>query len=177
LISGNFKMAFVLGMSGVLSLVSVGCELDSHGTSQQVPTETQRRQTPARQLDRPALMLLRVPVGTNLTAKLVRTIGTGGADHHRHPFTAELMNSVIVEGTVVFPKATRVRGHARTERQSDRGPVSLSLTLDSIQTLEGRWINIDTTDVSETAPSEPEISGLWPRKLQFAVREAIVLSR
>ncbi len=140
----------------------------------------------------------RIPAGTNVTVRLLEAITSRSAKLGEQ-FGAELTSHVMIAGKLAFPKGTRLRGHVAAVRRSvaKEGPGYLRLTLDAIQMLDGRWIDIDTTSISArgdrtrgNAPEFPEASGTsfgspsqedveavisTNRRLQFAVREDAVM--
>jgi hypothetical protein len=89
--------------------------------------------------------LLRFPAGTVLQVRLLESIEQDSATE----FDAELAYSLLQQEKIVFPKGTRLRGHAAfTKREGSPAYTGfLSLLLDGIQTIDGRWIEIKTTPV------------------------------
>lgn len=90
-----------------------------------------------------------VPKGTVLSVRLLQSISSRTA-RPGDEFDAELAAPVAVEGKTVFPKGARVRGRVVSARESGRlqDPGFLKLALDAIQTTDGKWVNLETSDIS-----------------------------
>ncbi len=103
----------------------------------------------------PILPPVTIPGGTNLSVRLLETISSTTARPGRE-FAAELAAPVVVHDVVIFPRSSRVRGRVVSARESGRlhDPGYLRLTLDAMQTPDGRWINIRTTSVSARGRSQ-----------------------
>ena len=87
----------------------------------------------------------RFPAGTVLQVRLLEPVKPDSATE----FNAELANPLLQQGKIVFPRGTRLRGHAAFTKREGRPAYMgyLSLLLDGIQTIDGRWIEINTTPV------------------------------
>ncbi len=95
---------------------------------------------------------LRMNPNTTIQVRLLQTISSRTAASG-NAFDAELAAPIRMDGTIIFSKGTRLRGHVVSARPSGRlhNPGSLSLTLDSIQDLNGKWVPLSTTRVSARA--------------------------
>jgi len=95
------------------------------------------------------LGLLRIPAETLLRVRLLQTISSRTASPGDE-FDAELSSRLKTGERIAFPKSTRLRGRVVRAKASGRlhQPGRLSLTLNAIQDLNGKWLRISTTSVS-----------------------------
>jgi len=91
----------------------------------------------------------RLPAGTNLHVRLLQSLSSATARSGDH-FDAELAEPVQLEGAPALPRGARIRGRVASARASGglRGTGYLRVTLDSIQTPDGSWHDVETTAVS-----------------------------
>jgi hypothetical protein len=97
----------------------------------------------------PSTVSDQLPAGTRLHVRLLQSISNASANSG-DPFDAELSEPLEVGGVVVLPRGTRISGRVTSARSSGRlsTPGFLQLTLDSVQTPDGGWHNLETTSVS-----------------------------
>jgi len=90
-----------------------------------------------------------VPSGTTLSVRLLHSISSRSAKPGDE-FDAELTAPVTIHGKTLFPKGARVRGRVVSAKESGRlkDPGFLKLTLDAIQTEDGKWVNLETSNIS-----------------------------
>jgi hypothetical protein len=64
-------------------------------------------------------------------------------------------NPVVVEGITAIPERARVRGRVVAAKPSGRlqKPGYVSMVLDSFQTADGNWVNVDTSAISRSGGS------------------------
>jgi hypothetical protein len=93
--------------------------------------------------------LVTVPGGTVLTVRLFQTMSSRSARSGQE-FAAELAAPVLTEGSIIFPKSTRVHGLIVAASESGRlhEPGYLRLTLEALQRPDGKWIDVHTTSLS-----------------------------
>jgi len=87
--------------------------------------------------------------GTTLSVRLLHSVSSRSSKPGDE-FDAELTAPVTINGKTVFPKAARVRGRVVSAKESGRlkDPGYLKLTLDAIQTSDGKWVNLETSNIS-----------------------------
>ncbi len=92
---------------------------------------------------------LTIPAGSIVRVRLLNSISSASASSGQG-FDAELLAPIEVHQTLAFPRGARLRGRVVSAKPSGRlhDPGFLRLTLDSIQTLDGKWIPISTSSVS-----------------------------
>jgi hypothetical protein len=92
---------------------------------------------------------LTIPSGTPVAVRLLHAVSSASS-RSGESFEAELADPVVVDGNTVFPKSARVRGRVVAARSSGRlkNPGFLRLSLDAIQTADGKWADVQTTSVS-----------------------------
>ena len=97
---------------------------------------------------------VRIPGGTALSVRLLESISSSTA-RPGQTFAAELAAPLILQGDVILPKSSRVRGRVVSARPSGRlhKPGYLRLTLDALQMPDGTWVNLRTTSVSASGKS------------------------
>jgi hypothetical protein len=90
-----------------------------------------------------------VPSSTTIQVRLLHSVSSRSAKPGDE-FDAELAAPVTIGGKAVFPKGARVRGRVVSARESGRlkEPGFLKLTLDAIQTSDGKWVNLETSSIS-----------------------------
>jgi len=90
-----------------------------------------------------------VPSGTTLSVRLLHSISSRSAKPGDE-FDAELTAPVTINGKTLFPKGARVRGRVVSAKESGRlkDPGFLKLTLDAIQSEDGKWVNLETSNIS-----------------------------
>ncbi|HEX3743332.1 MAG TPA: hypothetical protein VHW09_05370 [Bryobacteraceae bacterium] len=89
-----------------------------------------------------------VPSGTVLNVRIDEALSTD-RNQPGDPFTATLMDPVAVNGTVVLPMGTHLKGHVLANHAAGvwKGHASLVLGLDSIQ-LSGRTFPLQLTSAT-----------------------------
>lgn len=92
---------------------------------------------------------LKIPSGTAIRVRLLNSISSQTASPGAG-FDAELTARIEVHRSLAFPRGCRVRGRVVSARPSGRLHHSgfLKLTLDSLQTIDGKWVPVSTTSVS-----------------------------
>jgi len=92
---------------------------------------------------------LTIPSGTNVPVRLLHSINSRSA-RPKDSFDAELAAPVQVEQRIAFPRGSRVRGRVIEAQPSGRleDPGYLRLTIEAIQSTDGRWVDVNTTYVS-----------------------------
>ncbi len=95
-----------------------------------------------------------IPGGSVLSVRLLESLSSRTA-RPGQTFAAELAASLTVDGRLLLPRSTRVRGRVVSARPSGRlhDPGYLRLTLDALQTPDGKWIDVQTTSVSARGKS------------------------
>jgi hypothetical protein len=90
-----------------------------------------------------------IPSGTPVAVRLLHAVSSASA-RSGESFEAELADPVVVDGHTAFAKSARVRGRVVAAKSSGRlkSPGYLRLSLDAIQTADGKWADIHTTSVS-----------------------------
>jgi hypothetical protein len=95
-----------------------------------------------------------IPKGVTLAVRLLETIDSETA-RAGQDFEAELAASLSVNGKVVLPTHTPIKGRVVAARASGRlhNPGYLRLTLASIKTKDDKWVDIETTSISAEGKS------------------------
>jgi len=90
-----------------------------------------------------------IPSGMALSVRLLHSVSSRSAKPGDE-FDAELAAPVTINGKVVFPKGARVRGRVVSARESGKlkDPGYLKLTLDAIQSSDGKWVNLETSTIA-----------------------------
>ncbi len=90
-----------------------------------------------------------IPGGSMLSVRLLESLSSRTA-RPGQTFAAELAAPLTVDGRLLLPKSSRVRGRVVSARPSGRlhNPGYLRLTLDALQTPDGKWTDVQTTSVS-----------------------------
>jgi hypothetical protein len=90
-----------------------------------------------------------IPSGTPVTVRLLQAVSSASS-RSGESFEAELADPVVVDGNTVFARSARVRGRVVAAKSSGRlkSPGYVRLSLDAIQTADGKWADIHTTSVS-----------------------------
>jgi hypothetical protein len=102
----------------------------------------------------PTAQRVTIPDGTVLSVRLLQAIGSRNA-RPGQGFAAELAAPVVIQGKVIFPKSSQVRGRVVAASESGRlhEPGYLRITLDAMQMPDGRWVDVRTTSVSAEGSS------------------------
>jgi len=97
---------------------------------------------------------IEIPRGTYITVRLLETVSSRSASSGDR-FDAEVANPVVVEGIIAIPERTRVRGRVVSAKPSGRlqKPGYVRMVLDSFQTADGNWVNVDTNVISRSGGS------------------------
>jgi hypothetical protein len=145
-------IAATLVMIAVTALSS-GC-----GTSSGKSGPVNHNEAPPPSMSAPSPVVapqaLRVPAHTAVHVMLLQTISSRSA-RPGEEFDAELSTPVLAGKTVVFARGTRGRGRVIGARSSGRlqNPGQLSLRLDAIRNVDGRWIPVASSSVSAQGKS------------------------
>ncbi len=96
-----------------------------------------------------------IPGGTNISVRLLETISSSTARSGQE-FSAELAAPLVIQGQLILPRSSRLRGRVVSARESGRlhKPGYLRLTLDALQMTDGSWVDIQTTSVSAEGRSQ-----------------------
>ena len=125
----------------------VGCKAASEHS---VPADGRSLSPVALERERAAAeRAVTIPSGTPVTVRLLQAVSSASS-RSGESFEAELADPVAVDGHTVFAKSARVRGRVVAARSSGRlkNPGYLRLSLDAIQTVDGKWADIHTSSVS-----------------------------
>jgi hypothetical protein len=97
----------------------------------------------------PAARSITIRSGTHISVRLLQAVSSASA-HSGEDFQAELAAPVVVDGSTAFLRSARVRGRVVAARPSGRlkNPGYLRLSLDAIQTADGKWADVHTNSVS-----------------------------
>ena len=143
-------------MRGVLALAIAGYVSLPHSSLRAAPVGADHAgQTPAGSSNASeAGAKVTLPARTALMVRLLKPVTQRSTDD----IDGELTNQIALNEHIVFPKGTRVRGHATiTKSPSNRG--YLGISLDAIQTMDGKWIEIKTTPVLSRMKSRDKKDG------------------
>jgi hypothetical protein len=96
---------------------------------------------------------IQIPANTPIHVRLLQSVSSRNSSSGEK-FQAEL-SAPIAASAGEFLRGARVRGRVAAARHSGRlrSPGMLRLTLDSIQTVDGRWVNVSTTAATFSAKS------------------------
>ncbi len=143
----------LLGILVLCSVFFTGCGGESATSAEK---EAENKQASKGFLEKIGLERapLIIPAGTNIPVRLLHSVSSSSA-RSGDDFEAELAVPITVDGKIAFPKGARVRGLIVAARSSGRlkDPGMLRLTLDALQTENGKWVDIETTSVSAKGAS------------------------
>ena len=100
-----------------------------------------------------------VPSGTSLVVRLIDPVDSQ-TDHMGQTYRASIDEPVVVDGQTVIPRGADVIAKLVEDRQSGKLEGRTVLTLDLMQVqLNGRMVDVNTTDVSEQSGSRGARTG------------------
>jgi hypothetical protein len=140
-----------LAVSMMLFLAGCG---EKNSASEASPAESAANGTAPPASNQIAKEPVVIPRGQALTVRLLESISSRTA-RPGQSFEVQLAAPVVVDGKTILPKSTPLRGTVVSARASGRlhDPGYLRLTLDSIKTPEGNWVDIKTTSVQAEGKS------------------------
>lgn len=133
-------------------IVVTGCNSNSDASARSATADKESPGLLSRILPGPTPVKL--ASGTAISVRLLHSVSSRTANAG-DPFEAEIAAPLIVDGKTLFPRGARVRGRVMSAKASGRlqDPGYLRLTLDSVQTSDGKWVDVDTSSISAKGQS------------------------